>query len=276
MLTISVITPSYQHGRYIRRTLESILGQRGAFGLELIVVDGGSTDDTLDILRSYGNRIRWISEPDEGQADALNKGLALATGDIIGWLNSDDTYEPGCLEAVAGVFAAEPQTQWLYGKVRVVDENDREIRRWITWYKNRRLRRFSFAGLLSENWISQMGVFWRRSAGRQVGAFRKDLHHVMDYDYWLRLGARWPGRFVDRYLGAFRWYPTSKTGSGFVAQTREALDVARAAAGGRYRWRVFCHRLNRVKICGLYWLLGRLARPAWVPPVVRGMADSKV
>ena len=220
-----------------------------------LFVDGGSTDDTLEVLRSYGDRLRWISQRDEGQADALNKGLALATGEIIGWLNSDDTYEPGCLEAVAGVFAAEPATQWLYGKVRVIDEDGREIRRWITWYKNRRLRRFSFARLLTENWISQMGVFWRRSAGEAVGPFRKELHHVMDYDYWLRLGARWPGRYVDRYLGAFRWYPTSKTAA---ASWRDARGVGRGQ-GSRGRYPLRCLSPSEpAKIVGVYWLLGLL------------------
>jgi len=274
MLKLSILTPSYQHGRYIRRTIDSVLAQQGPFSLEHLVVDGGSTDETIAILRSYGNRIRWVSEPDAGQADALNKARAMATGDIVGWLNSDDVYEPGCLETVAAVFAAEPQTQWLYGKVRVIDDAGREIRRWVTRYKNRRLPSFSYPRLLTENWISQMGVFWRRSAGESVGPFRKDLHHVMDYDYWLRLGSRWPGRFVDHYLAGFRWYPTSKTGSDFVGQTREALDVARVSAAGRYPWAVFCHRLNRAKIGGIYWLLGAMARQSSSPATGRGVADA--
>ena len=127
-MKISVITPSYNQGHYIRQTINSVLNQRGDFEVEHLVVDGQSTDDTLAVLRSYGHAIRWLSEPDDGQADALNKGIALATGDVIGWLNSDDLYHPGCLDAVARVFAAEPRTQWLYGKVRIIDELGREKR----------------------------------------------------------------------------------------------------------------------------------------------------
>ena len=153
MLKISIITPSFNQAGYIGRTLESIHSQTGDFELEHIVVDGGSTDGTLDILRGYGDRIRWISEPDAGQSDALNKALHMVTGEVIGWLNSDDLYEPGALQAIAEVFAREPQTQWAYGKVRIIDERNRPIRRWIVLYRTMRMRRFSYAKLLAENWV---------------------------------------------------------------------------------------------------------------------------
>lgn len=262
MVRISIITPSYNQAGYLRAAIESVQSQRGAFALEHIVVDGGSTDGSLDVLRAYGGAVRWISEPDDGQADALNKGLAMAAGDVVGWLNSDDLYEPGALDAVAQVFAAEPATQWVYGKVRVVDADGREIRRWITRYKNLRMRRWSYAKLLAENWISQMGVFWRRDAGAEVGPFRTDLNWCMDYDYWLRLGQRWPGRFVDRYLAAFRWYPTSKSGAGFARQFREESAVARAHANGRHRWAMACHRLHAAKIVAAYSVMQALRRQA--------------
>jgi glycosyltransferase involved in cell wall biosynthesis len=260
MVRISIITPSFNQAEFIGRTIRSVHGQRGPFELEHIVIDGGSTDGTTEILSRSGPAIRWVAEPDEGQADALNKGLAMATGEIVGWLNSDDVYLGGALAAVAEVFAAEPATQWLYGKVRIIDAADREIRRPVTVYKNLRMRRWSLGKLLRENWLSQMGVFWRRAAAEQVGRFRTDLHYCMDYDYWLRLGSRWPGRFVDQYLAAFRWYALSKSGSGFRRQFQEELDVARAAAGGRYRFSLLCHRLNVVKIVTAYRLLQWLRR----------------
>lgn len=197
-----------------------------------------------------------MSEPDEGQTDALNRGIAMATGDIIGWLNSDDVFEAGCLDSVARVFAEEPETQWVYGKVRIIDESGREIRRWITRYKNFRMRHFRYSKLLTENWISQMGVFWRRSAGALVGPFRKEFSLAIDYDFWLRLAARWPGRYVDQELAAFRWYQTSISGSSYVDQTREALEVAVRSANGQYRWAIWWHRANRAKIVALYRLLG--------------------
>lgn len=252
MVTISIITPSYNQAKFLKRTLDSVHSQQGEFRLEHIVVDGGSDDGTVELLKSYGDAIKWISQSDEGQADALNKGIAMAGGDIIGWLNSDDIYEPGCLATVAKTFADEPQTQWLYGKVRIINSDDREIRKLITLYKNLRMRRWSYRKLLAENWISQMGVFWRREAGRQIGPFRKDLHYCMDYNYWLRLGKKWPGRFVDEYLAAFRVHSTSKSTTSFRKQFREELDVAMEIASGRYRLTMAIHYLNYLKIVTVY------------------------
>ncbi|MFW6155128.1 MAG: glycosyltransferase family 2 protein [Planctomycetota bacterium] len=272
MLKISVITPSFNQAGFLDRTIDSVLTQDAPFALEHIVVDGGSTDGTVPLLRRRAEadgRLRWVSEPDEGQADALNKGLALADGDVIGWLNSDDLYQGGALACVAETFEAEPDCQWLYGRVNIIDAEGREIRRWITRYKTWRMRRFSYAKLLAENWISQMGVFWRAEAGRQAGPFRTDLHWCMDYDFWLRLGRLYPGRFIDRTLASFRWYPTSKSGGGFAQQFREGFDVARRAAAGRHRLALLAHRLHAAKIIALYSLMARLRRPgaaATTPP----------
>ena len=262
-MRISVITPSYNQAGFVERTLQSVLCQRGDFELEYIVVDGGSADGTVDILHRYGSAIRWVSEPDEGQADALNKGVSMASGDVIGWLNSDDVYEPDTLDVVASVFRQEREVQWLYGKVRIIDSEGSEIRRWITHYKNWRMRRFSYEKLLAENFVSQMGVFWRRSAGRVVGPFCEKLRFCMDYDYWLRLGKRWPGRYVDQYLAAFRWYATSKSGSGFWGQFREELDVAREHANGQNRRAMVVHHLTFIRTVAAYELLGCLRR--WHP-----------
>lgn len=265
MQRISILTPSYNQAGYLRRTIESVLTQQGDFEIELIVIDGGSTDDTVDVLKSYGDRIRWVSEADEGQADALNKGMKLATGEIIGWVNSDDFYYDAAFNTVMDIFARESKTQWVYGKVRIVDPADREIRKWITAYKNMKLRRYSYPSLLVENWISQMGVFWRRSFGDRVGPFRKDLHFCMDYNYWLRMGALAPGRYVDQYLAAFRWYPQSKSGASFSRQFREELEVAREIAAGRYPFSMLRHRVTYAKIVAVYSIMrlfGRLSRTA--------------
>ena len=247
--------PSLDQARFLDSALRSVLDQQGPFELECIVVDGGSTDGSLAVLRSYGDRIRWMSGADTGQSDALNKGFALATGELRGWLNSDDLLAPGALARVAEVFAAEPETLWLYGKVAIVDEDDRSIRRFVTAYKNRRMRRYSFARLLTENWISQMGVFWRAEAQEQVGLFREDLHLAMDYDYWLRLARQSPGRFVDAYLAAFRWYPTTKTGSRSAEMLREELQVAREHACGAYRRELLLHSAYGARTRAVYAVL---------------------
>jgi glycosyltransferase involved in cell wall biosynthesis len=256
---MSIVMPTLNQAAYIDRALDSILSQKCDFPLECVVVDGGSNDRTLDILATYGDSIRWSSEPDRGQSDALNRGLALATGAVFGWLNSDDMYEPGALQLVFDVFRAEEDTHWVYGKVRIIDENDREVRRWVTAYKNARMRTFSYPKLLTENWISQMGVFWRRSAYEAIGPFREDLHLAMDYDYWLRLARKWPGRFVDEDLASFRWYVSSKSGSRFSDQFAEELFVATQHAGAGHRWSLAIHRLFVARTVGAYKLL-RLLR----------------
>jgi glycosyltransferase involved in cell wall biosynthesis len=241
--SMTIVMPTLDQAPYIERALDSILSQKRDFELECIVVDGGSTDGTLDVLAGYGDSIRWMSRPDNGQSHALNRGLTLATGTVMGWLNSDDAYEPGALQLVADVFRADAAAHWVYGKVRIIDEDGHEIRHWITVYKNLSMRRFGYAKLLRENWISQMGVFWRRSAFEVVGPFDEDLHLTMDYDYWLRLAGKWPGRFIDQYLADFRWYSTSKSGSTFRDQFAEELGVAMRHAEGRHRWSLAVHRL---------------------------------
>src|SRR5262249_45936520 len=120
--TITVVTPSFNQARFITETIESVLSQDYP-GLEYIVMDGGSTDGTQEILRRYGDRVRWVSEPDRGQADAVNKGVALAHGEIIGWLNSDDTYAPKALEKVARVFAGSDDLAVVYGDADHVRED---------------------------------------------------------------------------------------------------------------------------------------------------------
>src|SRR3954468_13392768 len=125
--TLTIITPCLNAAATLPATLDSVRAQRFP-GLEHIVVDGGSTDGTLDILRA-ADGVRWISEPDRGLAHALNKGIAMAGGDVIGELNADDVYEPGALAAVADAFAARPDAMWLTGYCRIIDGDGREIRR---------------------------------------------------------------------------------------------------------------------------------------------------
>jgi glycosyltransferase involved in cell wall biosynthesis len=256
---ISVVMPCLDQVAFVRSAILSVVAQKGDFDVECIVVDGGSTDGTLDVLESFGERIRWVSGRDGGQSDALNKGFAMASGEVLGWLNGDDLLAPGAMQRVADEFRRRPEVRWLYGKVKIIDRDGREIRRPITAYKNRRMRTFSYRRLLVENWISQMGVFWRRSAHDEVAPLRHDLHWAMDYDFWLRLGARWPGQFVDAYLAAFRWLPSSKSGSAFERQFAEELDVARRHAAGRYPREILLHRLYAARTVLVYRLLRRLS-----------------
>ena len=167
-MKLSIVTPSFNGLRFLDRTARSILSQSGDFELEWIVVDGGSTDGTVEFLRGLNDpRLRWTSEADRGQSHAINKGLALAAGDVVAWLNTDDVYTPGALAAVAQAFAAAPEAQWLVGRYEVIDEADRPIRSGVVRYKERSLRRYTYRALLRENFISQPAVFWRREFGHE-------------------------------------------------------------------------------------------------------------
>ena len=252
--------PTLNQGAYLRSAIESVITQEGKLDVECIVVDGGSSDGTLGVLRSYGRAIRWLSEPDGGQSDALNKGLHMATGEVLGWLNSDDLYEPGALRSVVRALAIEPSADWVFGRVRIIDERGREIRKAVTTYKNWRMRRLRYRRLLVENSISQMGVFWRRSAWERAGDFRTDLHLAMDYDYWLRLERMSPGLHIPEYLGAFRWYGSSKSGSRFREQFAEELRVATEHAGGEHPLEMLLHRVYVARTVGVYGVLQRMRR----------------
>lgn len=223
---ISIITPSYNQGQFIERTIRSILEQNYP-GLEYIVMDGGSTDGTLDILRQYEKNLKWSSEKDEGQADAINKGIRMATGDIIAYLNSDDVLEPGALLRVAEYFAAHPEAMWLTGKCRIIDEHDREIRPMITAYKNFLLRHYSYRMLLVTNPISQPATFWRRGIVREFGLFDVNEHLVMDYEYWLRIGRHYNPGILDEFLARFRVHGRAKTVSTNFSNFKQELAVAK-------------------------------------------------
>lgn len=252
---ISILMPTLNQDRFLVAAIDSVLDQEGDYQIDLIVVDGGSTDETLSILEGYGDRLRWISEPDDGQADALNKGRSMVRANVVGWLNSDDVYEERCFSKVLPLFESSPEVDWVYGKVRIIDENDREIRRWITSYKTHRMKRFSLRKLMTENWISQMGVFWRKSISDAVGPFRPELRYTMDYDYWLRFAKISPGQFIDEWLACFRWYETSKSGHNFRRQMEEDLQTAIHHADGAYEWEITQHRFHRWKIVTAYTMM---------------------
>ncbi len=186
-MKISIITPSLNQGKFIERTILSVLSQTGAFDLEYIIVDGGSTDDSLGIIKKYEDRLRWISEKDRGQSDAINKGFEMASGDILAWLNSDDTYTPGAFATVAEAYRQGP-FKWCFGNCKNIDEQDREIRKLITRYKIFESKRYSCRRLLSKDFISQPAVFFTRNVYQEVGLLDLNCHYSMDYDYWLRMG----------------------------------------------------------------------------------------
>jgi glycosyltransferase involved in cell wall biosynthesis len=253
-LRITVITPSYNQAAFIERTIESVLSQSGPFEVEYLVYDGGSTDGTHDILRRYESRLTWAAEPDRGQADAINKGLRRATGDVVCWLNSDDVFLPGALERASLLFQREPKVEWLHGRCEIIDVNDRVIRRWVSAYKDWCARRYSFDRLVTENFISQMTVFWRRHLLEAVGYLNEDLHLAMDYDYWLRLAQRSAPAYIPERIACFRWYAGSKSGAGFRKQFAEECAIARLHVPKR-RWLLRMKQFKAARAVAVYRVL---------------------
>ena len=250
---ISIITPSFNQGEYIERTIQSVLQQEVNFPFEYIVVDGGSTDGTIDILKKYSARIKWISEKDGGQSDALNKGISMASGGIIGYLNSDDVYFPGTLQKVADQFMSNPEKMWLYGMARMINDQDVEIRKWISWYKKINSETFNYQRLLFENYISQPAAFFKKEAFDSVGAFDLTLHYAMDYDLWLRLANISPPVVIKNDLAAFRMQKHSKSSMNF-----KNLFIEQYLVHQRYdhnRWLLIKHRFTIALILMIYRFL---------------------
>jgi len=260
-LRISVVTPSLDQGRFIERTIQSVLSQRGDFELEYVVQDGGSRDGTQEILARHAAAGRLVArvEPDRGQADAVNKALATVTGDVVGWVNSDDLFLPGALARVAQAFAADPGLVWLHSRCLIVDEQDRPIRRWLEAYKHRLARRHRLDRLLLQNYVSQMTVFVRRSALLQVGFLDPALHYTFDYDLWLRLARLAEPAYLDEPLAAFRFYRTSKSGARYPAQFAEDWQVFLRHAPPS-RWLRARKRLTTGLILAVYRALDLLGR----------------
>lgn len=227
--SISVVTPCLNAAGTLPETLASLRAQ-GYPRLEHVVVDGGSTDGTLELLEA-AEGVRYVSEPDRGLSDAFNKGVRMATGDVVGWLNADDTYEPGALHAVGEAFAAHPERIWVTGLCRIVDAEGREIRKAITAYKRLLLRRYSFAMLLTQNFVMSPATFVRRE---ELGDAPLDeaFRYSADYDLWLRLAERGDPIVLDRFLATFRMAEGSLSMSGFETQFREHAENARTHGQG--------------------------------------------
>ena len=253
-MKISIVTPSFNQGKFIERTLLSVLNQKGDFDVDYIVMDGGSTDNTLDVIRKYRQQLRCISEKDQGQSDAINKGFDMASGELFGWLNSDDTYEPGALYEVAESYQ-NIRFKWCFGNCRNIDENDREIRRLITWYKIIESKKYSYRRLLSKDFISQPSVFFTRDVFKEIGPFDLNCKYSMDYDYWLRIGQKYDPLFINKFLANFRWQAESKNSRNFAKAAFETYLTAKRHAGKQDAYPIFRHYLHYRTLCLLYRFL---------------------
>ena len=201
---VSVVTPSYNKGRFIEETILSVKNQTYP-RIEHIVVDGGSTDGTLDILKKYGDSLIWISEPDKGQSDAINKGWRMSKGDILAYLNADDTYTPLAVETAVKFFTEHPDAGMMYGECNIIDERGEVAGRVET-------KDFDLSEILcGPNTVPQPSVFLRRAVLDEVGYIDTGLHMAMDLDLWIRIGLRFRVEHVPEVLANYRRYSETKT-----------------------------------------------------------------
>jgi glycosyltransferase involved in cell wall biosynthesis len=257
---ISIVMPCYQQAAFLEEAVRSVLDQKGV-DVELLIMDPGSTDGSRELLlvleREYGDRLRLHFAPDEGQADAINRGMGLARGSILGWLNSDDRLRSGALSQIVPFLdSAEPH--WLYGRCGIINERGRQISRGIVWYKNLRGRRFSLYKLLTEDFIPQMATFWNRSLWGLAGGLDKNRHLDMDYDLFLRFAKAARPAVLTAYLADFRVHSGAKSSLRMIQHMGDALQTARHHASG-LGWRgemaIFLHRIYGVRTRMIYRLI---------------------
>jgi glycosyltransferase involved in cell wall biosynthesis len=256
---ISLVTCSYNQARYLEATLQSVLSQNYP-ALEYIVIDGGSTDGSEDILRRYQSQLTyWTSEPDEGQTDALIKGFNWATGEILGWLCSDDLLLPGTLHAIGEFFARHPDEDVAYGDALWIDGEGRFLRP----KKEMPFNRFVF--LYDHNYIPQPSMFWRRSLYQAVGGLDRSFNLAMDGDLWERFARQRRIAHLPHYLSCMRFYPEQKTRA-LRPRARAENATLRMRHGGvsKERWYPLLHPCARAMRAVLKALHGGYG--ARVPP----------
>jgi glycosyltransferase involved in cell wall biosynthesis len=237
-----VVTPSLNHARFLAEALASVRAQDHA-RLEHIVVDGGSVDGTTEVLAALGTTVRWVSEADGGQAAAVNKGFRMSSGEILGWLNADDLYEPGAVSAAVACFEAHPEVALVYGDATFVDADGVELG------PCSQVRPFSYSDLVHVgDFVAQPAAFFRRAAFEAVAGLDETLQWAMDYDLWMNLAARFPVAYLRRPLARYRWTGENKTAHGGLARLKELETVGRRhggrglAAAFRVEKLAFCRR----------------------------------
>jgi glycosyltransferase involved in cell wall biosynthesis len=255
--SISIVTPSLDHGAYIESTIVSIIGQ-GYPQLEYVVMDGGSSDGTVEVLARHRDRLHHVeSAPDDGQAGAINRGFGHTSGEIMGWVNSDDLLLPGSLAYVASAFQRDPEVDLIYGHRILIDEEGRDVGLWVTPpHTPTTLRWFDF--------LPQETVFWRRGLWNRAGGIDERIGVAFDWELFLRFqesGAKI--RRLSRFLGGFRIHPRQRTQIHYDRAQEEIneirdrwigrrvdLDEARSRVDGvrlrslpHYAWHRFASRM---------------------------------
>lgn len=202
---VSIVTPSFNQARFLEATIQSVLSQNYP-RLEYIIVDGGSTDSSVDIIKKYENKLSWwVSEKDKGQTDAINKGFARAKGDILAWLNSDDTYEPDAIWNAVKILQPNPEIGLLYGDANFINEGGKVIGKFNAAQTDLKRLREGYVH------IPQQASFFRGNLWREVGPLDPSFYFAMDYDLWIRLATRSQVKYVPQTWANFRLHTAGKT-----------------------------------------------------------------
>ena len=218
MKLVSIITPSFNQARYLEQTIQSVLGQDYP-SIEYIVVDGASMDASVEIIKKYADKLAWwVSEKDSGQADAINKGLSRATGEIVAWLNSDDYYLPGAVTAAVKVFEDNPDVLLVYGNMLAVDESG-------SLFNTLSYKQLTLQDLLCFQIIGQPAVFFRRSTLERTGTLDSTFHFLLDHHLWIRIAQQGKILHVNQTWAAARYHAEAKNRAKAAEFGREAFRI---------------------------------------------------
>ena len=253
-MLVSIVTPSYNQARYLEETMRSVLEQDYPH-IEYIVVDGGSTDGSREIIEKYAERLAWwVSEKDRGQTDAINKGFARARGEVLAWLNSDDTYQPGAIREAVEFLRANPQVGLVYGAANYIDEHGRVIGRFPAAQTDYRRLRQGYVH------IPQQSAFFRADLWRKVGPLDDSFYFAMDYDLWVRLAREASIVYLPRVWANFRLHSDAKTIAADDRCWPEMLRVHYREGGSPFSMIVLKYWIRKAAAPYINWRRRRMFR----------------
>ncbi len=251
-MRISIVTPSFNQGEFVEQTIRSVMEQDYS-DVEHIVVDGGSTDRTLSVLSRYPH-LKWKSEKDTGQSNAINKGFQRSTGQILAWINSDDYYETNIFRVLVEYFESHPDCMFLYGDITYVGKDGTFLKRTsgdVMNYENL---------VRSPDIVRQPSCFWRRALLDEIGGIDESLHIVMDFDFFLRAAKHYKFHYLSKNLSFYRSYAENKTGTARIRQTYEIYKIFRKRGIGLNPVRVRYLLVKLLDSIGVGDILRRLIR----------------